>query len=71
MPLPELQYMDPGHVMIGADSGMQITPQAGYIEGLDRALAMSAKIARALLLEPFLYFASFAVRGSVRCCKDM
>lgn len=39
--------------MIVADSGMQMTPQGGYLEGFDRVLAMSGRVARAFLLEPF------------------
>ena len=64
MPLPEVQRIQPGHQIILADSGTQMTPQSGYLEGLDRALAMSGSVARAFLLEPFHFFQEIVVL----CC---
>ena len=58
VPLPELN-IDPGHQMIVADSGMQMPPQGGYLEGFDRVLAMSGRVARSFLLEPFFFLVSF------------
>ena len=60
MPLPELQHIKPSHIMIVADSGMQMTPQSGYLEGFDRVLAMSGDVARLFLLEPCRLLGKFS-----------
>ena len=51
-PLPKLSALHPGYAMIVPENDMLLAPHVGYLEGLDRALAMSGKVARAFLQVP-------------------
>lgn len=55
-PVPPLQRLAlsalPSGLMIFPDGGLRLAPHVGYLEGLDRLLAMTGDVARAFLLEP-------------------
>ncbi|CAK9085383.1 unnamed protein product, partial [Durusdinium trenchii] len=61
-PVPPLQRLAlsalPSGLMIFPDGGLRLAPHVGYLEGLDRLLAMTGDVARAFLLEPLLALAN-------------
>ncbi|CAE7840419.1 Pepd [Symbiodinium sp. KB8] len=52
VPLPDLSHLWKGHVVVLPDGGQKLTPQAGYLEGLDRALILSRSVAEAFFVLP-------------------
>ncbi|CAE7258194.1 Pepd [Symbiodinium sp. CCMP2592] len=64
VPLPDLSHLRKGHVAVFPDGGQKLSLQAGYLEGLDRALILSRSVAEAFFVLPLqsLRNASFLKR---------
>ena len=64
VPLPDLSHLWKGHVAVFPDGGQKLSLQAGYLEGLDRALILSRSVAEAFFVLPLqsLRNASFLAR---------
>ncbi|CAE8583440.1 unnamed protein product, partial [Polarella glacialis] len=52
VPLPDLRAFGPGRGIILPDGGQELTPQAGYLEGVDKALILHGGLAQSVLAAP-------------------
>ncbi|CAE7213872.1 Pepd [Symbiodinium natans] len=52
VPLPDLSLLPQNRMLLVPDGGQRLTPQAGYLEGLDRALILSRKVAEVFFVLP-------------------